>query len=351
MARIIRIGLDTSKNLFQLHGVDEAERVVLRKQVRREGLVAFFKALPPTLVGLEACGGSHFWARVLTELGHKVRLMPPEYAKAYRKRNKNDAADAQALCEAVGRPTMRFVRPKTAAQQAAQMLAGVREQLLRQRTQLSNQIRGYAMEFGLTIAKGLCRIETLLARIAGDEAVPTVAKDLFALQGRQLAQLEAAIHEVERKLMAWHRGNEMSRRLAEIDGIGPIGATGMTIKVSEPRDFRSGRTFSAWIGLTAQDHSTAGKRKLGSITRAGDPGLRSVLVAGAMSVIQQVNRGKATPSPWLAELLKRKPTKEAAVALANKMARMAWKLMVSGERFDPSRGFIIRGAKAAVAAA
>jgi transposase len=334
MTRIIRIGLDTSKNFFQLHGVDEAEQPVLRKQVRREGLVPFFKALPPTVVGIEACGGSHHWARTLAGLGHDVRIMPPAYAKAYRKRNKNDAADAEALCEALSRPTMRFVRPKTVAQQAAQMLAGVRDQAVRRRTQLSNQIRGYAMEMGLTVAKGLERIEVLLDRIAADETLPLLAKELFALHGREFAYLQATIRDLDKKLMAWHKGNELSRRLVAIPGIGPIGAAMLTMKVGEPKDFRSGRKFASWLGLTPKDHSTAGKTRLGAITRAGDPALRSVLVVGAMAVIQQVTRGRTKPSAWLAELLKRKETKEAAVALANKMARVAWKLMVSGDQYD-----------------
>jgi transposase len=335
MARIVRIGLDTSKNLFQLHGVDESEQVVLRKQVGREGLLRFFRALPPTLVGMEACGGSHHLARVLTELGHEPRLMPPEYVKAYRKRNKNDPADAEACCEAVSRPTMRFVRPKTVEQQAAQMLAGVRDQLVRRRTQVCNQIRGYAMEFGLVVAQGLSRIEALLAEIAGSETLPQLAKEMFALQGREFAQLQAMLKEIESKLMAWHRQNEVSRRLVAIPGIGPIGATMLAMKVSQPEDFRSGRKFAAWLGLTPKDHSTAGKTRLGVITKAGDPSLRSVLVAGAMAVIQQTSRARSTPSPWLVELLKRKAPKEAAVALANKMARTAWKLMVSGEKYDP----------------
>jgi transposase len=340
MTRIVRIGLDTSKNLFQLHGVDEGECAVLRKQVRRERLLTFFKALPPTEVGMEACGGSHHWARVLTELGHEVRLMPPEYVKAYRKRNKNDAADAEAICEAMSRPTMRFVRAKTIEQQAAQMLAGVRDQLVRRRTQLSNHIRGYAMEFGVVVAKGLCRIEVLLEEIAGSETLPGLAKELFALQAREFMQLQATLRDVESRLMAWHRQSEVSRRLVAIPGVGPIGAAMMAMKVSQPQDFSSGRKFASWLGLTPKDHSTAGKTRLGVITKAGDPALRSVLVAGAMAVIQQACRARTTPSPWLAELLKRKAPKEAAVALANKMARTAWKLMVSGEKYDPAHQFI-----------
>lgn len=350
MTRIIRIGLDTSKNLFQLHGVDEAEQPVLRKQVRRAGLVAYFKALPPTLVGLEACGGSHHWARELSRLGHEVRLMPPQYAKAYRKRNKNDAADAEALCEAVSRPTMRFARPKSLEEQSAQMLAGVRDQLVRERTKLSNIIRGHAMECGLTIGKGLHRLEVLLARIAADESLPPLTKDLFAVLARQYATIERAIGELDKRLMAWHRTDEVSRRLVAIPGIGPIGAVMLSLKIGDARHFGSGRKFASWLGLTPKDHSTAGRTKLGAITRAGDPALRSLLVVGAMAVIQQVTRGRSKPSAWLAGLLDRKAPKEAAVALANKMARVAWKLMVSGERYDPAH-LVALPAKTSAAAA
>lgn len=349
MTRIIRIGLDTSKNLFQLHGVDETEQPVLRKQLRREGLIAFFKALPPTLVGMEACGGSHHWAREIGKLGHDVRLMPPQYAKAYRKRNKNDAADAEALCEAVSRPTMRFVRPKNLEEQSGLMLAGVRDQLVRERTRLSNIIRGHAMECGVTAAKGLGRLEVVLTRIIADETIPPMAKDLFAILARQYQAAVEAIVELDQKLKAWHKASAVSRRLAAIPGVGPIGAVLLALKVPEAADFSSGRKFASWLGLTPKDHSTAGRTKLGSITRAGDPTLRSVLVSGAMAVVSQVMRGRGKPSPWLRALLDRKAPKEAAVALANKMARIAWKLMISGERFDPVRVGMIK-AKAPAAA-
>lgn len=351
MTRIIRIGLDTSKNLFQLHGVDEAEQPVLRKQLRREGLMAFFKALPPTVVGMEACGGSHHWAREIGKFGHDVRMMPPQYAKAYRKRNKNDAADAEALCEAVSRPTMRFVRPKSLEEQSAQMLAGVRDQLVRERTKLSNIIRGHAMECGLTAAKGLCKLDVLLARITADETLPPMAKDLFAILSRQFQAVAEAIADLEKKLKAWHKSSEVSRRLAAIPGIGPIGAVMLTLKVSAAGDFSSGRKFASWLGLTPKDHSTAGRTNLGSITRAGDPALRSVLVVGAMAVVSQAMRKRGKPSPWLTALLERKAPKEAAVALANKMARIAWKLMVSGERFNAARVGMIKAKAAAATAA
>jgi transposase len=333
--QIIRIGMDTSKHIFQLHGVDAAEQPVLRKRLRRKEMVTFFAKLPPTVVGMEACGASHYWARVLGDLGHQVKLIAPQHVKPYIKRNKNDGRDAEGLCEAMSRPTMRFVPVKTAEQQAALMLAGIRERLIARRTQLSNAIRGYAAEFGITATKGLDKIEPLLKQIAQDESVPTLARELFAMQGREYAQLRVELKAIEAKLMAWHRANPDSRRLARIEGVGPIGATALVMKTPDPHAFPSGRHFAAWIGLTPKDHSTAGKTRLGKITRAGDEMLRSVLVAGATSMVKQAKYGRG--SPWLKALLKRKPPKLAAVALANKIARIAWKLMVTGEEYDSAR--------------
>src|SRR5216684_341657 len=335
--QIIRIGMDTSKHFFQLHGVDTAERPMLRRKLRRNEVLGFFAKLAPTVIGMEACGAGHYWARELRKLGHEVKLMAPQHVKAYVKRNKNDGRDAEGLCEAMSRPTMQFVPVKTEEQQAALMLAGIRERLVARRTQLSNAIRGYAAEFGLTAAKGLDKIEPLLAKIAADEALPVLARDLFAMHGREYVQLQAELKKIEARLMAWHRANTDSRRLAQIPGIGPISATALVMKAPDPRAFPSGRHFAAWIGLTPKDHSTAGKTRLGKITRAGDERLRSVLVAGATAVIQQVRNGRGRPSPWLIALLKRKPPKLAAVALANKIARIAWKLMVTGESYDGAR--------------
>ena len=337
MDQIIRIGMDTSKHIFQLHGVDAAERPVLRRRLRRNEVLAFFAKLPPTVIGMEACGAAHYWARELRKLGHEVKLMAPQHVKAYVKRNKNDGRDAEGLCEAMSRPTMQFVPVKTEEQQAALMLAGVRQQLIARRTQLSNAIRGYAAEFGLTAAKGLDKIEPLLARIAQDETVPESARELFAFQGRDYARLQIELKAIEVKLRAWHRANADSRRLAQIPGVGPIGATTLVMKTPDPRAFASGRHFAAWLGLTPKDHSSGGKTRLGKITRAGDEVLRRLLVAGATAVIQQVRRGRGHPSPWLLALLKRKPPKLAAVALANKIARIAWKLMTTGESYDGAR--------------
>jgi transposase len=336
VTKIIRIGLDTSKSVFVLHGVDAAEQAVVRKRLRRKQVLEFFAKLEPTKVGLEACGAAHYWARELRALGHQVVLLPPQYVKPYVKRNKNDAADAEAICEAMSRPTMRFVPVKSAEQQALLMLAGTRDALIRRRTQLSNMIRGYAAEFGLTAAKGLDKIEPLLVRIAAAAQVPALAKELFATHARDYARLKVEIQKIEAKLMAWHKHNEVSRRLVEVPGVGPIGASLSVMKVPDPGAYRCGRDFSAWLGLTPKDHSTAGKMRLGVITRAGDETLRRVLVSGATAVINLVKQGKGRPSPWLQELVRRKPAKLAAIALANKNARIIWKLMVSGERYNPA---------------
>lgn len=337
MEQIIRIGMDTSKHIFQLHGVDAAEQPVFRKRLGRKAMVDFFAKLPPTVIGIEACGASHHWARVLAPLGHEVKLIAPQHVKPYVKRNKNDGRDAEALCEAMSRPTMRFVAVKTAEQQSALMLAGIREQMVARRTQTVNIIRGYAAEFGITAPQGLNQIAPLLAQLAQDQSVPELARDLFALQGRDYAQLQVELKAIEVRLKTWHRANDDSRRLAKIPGVGPIGATALVMKVPDPHAFPSGRHFAAWLGLTPKDHSTAGKTRLGKITRAGDERLRSVLVAGATAVIQQAKHGRGHPSPWLIALLKRKPPKLAAVALANKIARIAWKLMAAGESYDGAR--------------
>lgn len=313
------------------------EQPALKKRLRRKEMLTFFAGLEPTTVGIEACGGSHYWARELGALGHQVKLLAPQHVKPYVKRGKNDAADAEAICEAMSRPSMRFVPAKSVEQQAALMLSGMRDRLIRNRTQLANAIRGYAAEFGLVAAKGLEKIEALLAQLASDKALPKLARDLFAVHGREYARLQIEIRQVEAKLMTWHRENECSRRLAEVPGIGPIGGTMLAMKVPDAGAYRSGRFFSAWIGLTPKDHSTAGKQRLGGITRAGDPALRSVLVVGAMAVIRQAVRNPEKASPWLRELLKRKSRKLAAVALANRTARIAWKLMMTGEHYDPKR--------------
>jgi transposase len=338
MDQIIRIGLDTSKQNFQLHGVNAAEEPVLRRKLRRTQMMAFFAAQPRTVIGIEAGGAAHHWSRTLSAMGHEVRIIAPQFVKPYVKRGKNDAADAAALCEAMSRPCMRFVPMKTAEQQAALMLVSLRDRLIRSRTQLTNAIRGHAAEFGVIAARGVDKIDPLLARLTNDESLPALARSLFAHLGAEFAQTQGRLNQVSAALMAWHRHNELSQRLTQIPGVGPIGATLLALKTLDPSGFRSARHFAAWIGLTPKDHSTGGKTRLGTITRAGDEGLRSVLVVGATALIRQVRRSRGRPWPWLQQLLSRKPPKLVAVALANKIARIAWKLMTSGQSYDAAHG-------------
>jgi transposase len=337
MEEISRIGMDTSKHVFQVHGVNGAGEVVLRRRFRRGEVARFFAGLHPVVVGMEACGGSHYWARVLGDLGHEVKLLAAQLVKPYVKRNKNDAADAEAICEAMGRASMRFVAVKTAEQQASLMLLGLRNRLVRERTRLGNRIRGYAGEFGYVASLGTSKIDALLARLEADEELPELAREMFAVLGRQYATNEVELGDLERRLKRWQRTNEPARRVAMIPGIGPVTSAHLVIKAPDPGAFASGRDFAAWLGLTPKDHSTAGRRRLGGITRAGDETLRSLLVLGATAVIQQVRRGKGPAWPWLHALVARKQPKLAAIALANKMARIAWKLLVSGQSFAPAR--------------
>jgi transposase len=327
MGEVIRIGLDTSKHVFQVHGVDGSEDVVLNRQLSRGQVERFFSAQAPTVVGLEACGASHYWARVLRDLGHEVRLVPPQYVKPYVKRGKNDRIDAEAICEAMSRPSMRFVPVKSANEQAAAMLLSVRDMLVKQRTMLVNAIRGHASEFGVIGAKGVGRIADVLTQAR--ESLPKLAWDLLSILAGQLEVTEIQLAHADKRLRAWHRGNERSQRLATIPGVGPVGAMTMVLRVPDPTVFRSGRHFASWIGLTPREHSTAGKQRLGKISREGDEALRRLLVVGATSVIKLAQRGKGPA--WLLALLKRRPAKVVAVALANKMARIAWAMMVSGQ--------------------
>jgi transposase len=334
MIEVIRIGIDTSKHVFQLHGVNAEEQAVLRKTLRRSQLERFFAALRPTVVGMEACGAAHHWARVLQGLGHAVKLLPPQYVKPYVKRGKNDMADAEAICEAMSRPSMRFVPIRTVQNQADLMLLTARDLLVKQRTMLINAIRGHAAEFGITGRKGADSIDALRHRIATDEGMPELAREILAQLFEPIDHLNLRIKALERKLTAWYRGNELSRRLATIPGIGPISATALAMKVAEPGLFQSARHFAAWLGLTPKDHSTAGRQRLGVITRAGDETLRRLLVNGAMSLVKYAKPGRS--SPWLLGLLARKPKKLVAVALANKMARIAWVLITRGEVYRSS---------------
>ena len=327
---IIRVGVDTAKHVFQVHGVDENEQPVLRRRVRRSELMKLFAGLAPTRVGLEACGAAHHWARALRGLGHEVVLLPPQYVKPYVKRGKNDAADAAAICEAMSRPGMRFVPPKSAQTQAGLMLLGVRDLLVKQRTMLINALRGHAAEFGIVAAKGGDKLAGLLQRAADEAAqVPALAREMLGLLADQVAALEARIEALEARLMRLHKQNPVSQCLATQPGIGPIGAMSFALKVSDPGAFRSARHFAAWIGITPRENATGGRPRPGRISRAGDKGLRRLLVLGATAVIRQAKPGRA--APWLIALLARKPKKLAALALANKMARTLWAMMTSGE--------------------
>jgi transposase len=327
-----RIAIDTSKYVFTLHGVDHTDQVVLRRDLRRNRLAAFFAALPPTEVVLEACGSSHHWGRLLIALGHVVRLIPPQYVKPFVKRGKNDRIDAEAINEAASRPGMRFVPVKGACQQAALLVLKTRELLVRQRTQLINAVRGHAAEFGVIAAKGTASVAALLARVAEDETLPTAARAMIAVLGRQIATLEREIVELEATMRAAHQLNPLSQRLAQIPGIGPITALSLAQSV-DPAEFRSGRHLAAWLGLTPQQRSTGGKQRLVGISRAGDARLRRLLVVGATAVIRHAAAGRGRASAWLLALLQRRPRKLVAVALANKMARIAWALMSRGEAY------------------
>jgi transposase len=328
---ITTIGLDIAKHVFQVHGIDATEKVVVRKQLRRGQVMKFFAAMPPCLVGMEACATAHHWARELTKLGHEVRLMPPKDVKAYVRRNKNDAADAAAICEAVRRPTIRFVQAKSAEQQGRLMQHRTRDLLIRQQTQVINALRAHLAELGIVAAQGREGLKQLLAIIADEKDVrlPIDARASLIVLAAQLQALQTMIGSIERRLTLQHRANEASTRLESIPGIGIIGASAIAATVTDPNAFRSGRDFAAWVGLVPRQDSTGGKQKLGPISKQGDRYLRRILVVGAHSVLW---RAKRNPEkyPWLMQLLARRPFKVVAIALANKMARVAWSLLAKG---------------------
>lgn len=333
MNEISRIGLDTSKAVFTVHAVDAAGQPVLRVNLRRAQVIGFFRKRHATVVAMEACGGSHHWARKLAALGHEVRLIPPQYVKPYVKRGKNDRNDAEAICEAAGRPGMRFVLAKTEDQQAHGMVLKVRATLVEQRTQLINALRGHAAEFGMIAAKGTGKVAVLLAAIEAEAALPPLAKEMLALLGEQIAHLDDRIGALEARLGAMHKANAISQLLATAPGIGPIIALSFAIEV-DPAAFEPGRHLAAWLGLTPKQHSTGGRQRLGGISRAGHERLRALLVNGATAVIKAAERpGSKLATAWLLRLLARKPKKLAAVALANKMARMIWAMMTTGEAY------------------
>ena len=329
--QITTIGLDIAKNVFQVHGIDAAEKVVVRKQLRRGQILGFFEALPRCLVGMEACATSHYWARELTKLGHRVRLMPAKDVKAYVKRNKNDAADAEAICEAVRRPTMRFVQIKSVEQQGQLMLHRARDLLMRQRTQLINALRAHMAELGIVAAQGREGVKELLKIIASeqDARLPVDAHTSLVVLAAGLQALQTMIGSIERRIIAQHRSDEASKRLRSIPGIGIVGATAIAATVPDPKVFRSGRDFAAWIGIVPREDSTGGKHKLGPISKRGDQYLRRILVVGAHAVLKRA-RHQPEKYPWVTRLLECKPFRVVAVAVANKMARVAWALLARG---------------------
>jgi transposase len=335
MQAITTIGLDIAKSVFQVHGVDAGGQPVIRRQLKRRHVLTFFQKLPPCLVGIEACASSHYWSRELQALGHTVRLMPPAYVKPYVKRQKNDATDAEAICEAVARPNMRFVATKTPEQQSGLMLHRTRHLFIRQQTAVINAIRAHLAEFGIVAPVGRNGVEQLLGIVAdlNDKRLPEVARVCIAALGTQLRGLKAQVLNFDRQIMAWHRSNETSKRLDEIPGVGPVLATALVASVADPKAFRSGRDFSAWIGLVPKQNSSGGKDRLGSISKQGDRYLRGLFTAGALAVIRYAKIHGTKHRPWLTALLARRPTKVVAIALANKLARMAWAMMAKGERY------------------
>lgn len=329
------IGLDLAKNVFQVHGVDTDGEVVVRKKLRRSEVVTFFSAVPPCLVGMEACASAHHWARELSALGHEVKLMPPSYVKPYVKRGKSDAADAEAICEAVARPTMRFVPVKSAEQQSVLILHRSRDLLIRQRTMLANALRGHLAELGIIAAQGLRKLPALIEVVCNeeDDRIPAVARQALGVVIAQMQDLQIRIKSLERELVAWHRANEASRRLATIPGIGVITATAIAATVTDPGHFKSGRQFAAWLGLVPRQSSTGGKERLGRASKMGDRYIRKLLVVGATALIRFA-RNRATPlTAWADKLLSHRPARLVSVALANKMARVAWAVLSRSERY------------------
>ena len=330
------IGIDIAKNVFQVHGVDAAGKVVVTRQLRRAKVIEFFSGLSPCLVGMEACGTAHHWAREIIKLGHDVKLIPPSYVKAYVRRQKNDAADAAAICEAVSRPSMRFVGVKTVEQQAMLAVHRVRALLIGQRTQITNALRSHLAELGSVVDKGregLARLVAMLKEESMLAALPIAMLQAVRALVSQLAAVEQQIGDLDRALHEQHKASDVSRRLETTPGIGVIGATALAATVTDPSAFKSGRDLAAWIGLVPKQNSTGGKERLGGISKQGDRYLRRLLVAGAMAVVQHAKRNPQKHQ-WITKLLARKPAKVVAIAVANKTARIAWAIMAKGGTYQ-----------------
>jgi transposase len=337
MTQATTVGLDLAKHVFQAHGIDATGRVVIRKRITRAEVLPFFSKMPRCLIGMEACGTAHHWARELAALGHEVRLMPPSYVKPYVKRSKNDAADAEAICEAVQRPTMRFVPIKTIEQQSVLMLHRARDLLIRQRTMLANALRSHFAELGIIVAQGTANLLKLTGMIEdeSDTRIPPIARLTLRAIARQISALRTQVRALDERIVAWARSDAASRRLISIPGVGPITATAIAVTVTDPSCFHSGRQFAAWLGLVPRQNSSGGKDRLGGICKRGDRYIRRLLVVGAHAVIRYARTKGAVAAPWINSLLDRRSTLVVAVALANKTARIAWAVLARGEWYRP----------------
>ncbi len=334
---ITTIGLDLAKTVFQVHCADNDGNPVVKKRLRRGQLLSFFAGLEPCLVGMEACGSAHYWARELQSLGHEVRLIAPQFVKPFVKTNKNDALDAEAICEAIQRPTMRFAAVKSAEQQSILMLHRARELLVRQKTMLLNALRGHCAEFGIVVAQGAFRVGELVAIIADDkdDRLPAVAREALVFLVTQLRSVKEQIAMLEKKLKTWHKHNEASRRLETIPGIGVITATALVATIGDARQFKSGRELAAWLGLVPRQNSSGNKHRLGRISKRGDKYLRKLLVHGARTVLRWRVAKKEKRTIWLEGMLQRRPTNVVLVAMANKTARVVWALLNKNETWQP----------------
>jgi transposase len=335
MEKFIRIGVDLAKNYFQVHALSAEGGASVKRKLTRLKMREFFLHIEPCLVGMEACGSAHYWARELRAMGHEVLLMPPAYTKPYVKRGKNDAVDAEAICEAVSRPGMRFVPVKSAEQQAILTLHKTRDLLVKQRTMTVNAIRSHLAEFGIIAAKGIGRIDELLELAAGDPTVPGAADAAVKILGEQLKELDKSLGALEKEIGEAHSKCEVSRLLVEIPGIGKLAASAIAASVPDPSVFKSGRDFGAWLGLTPRQNSSGGKPSLGAITKQGNRYIRKLLALGATSLLNVVSKRKGSLRDWTSELLTRKPARLVTIALANKLARIIWAMLKTGECFRP----------------
>jgi transposase len=341
--KVTTTGIDLAKNAFQVHGVDERGKAVLKKQLKRGQVMAFFANLPPCLIGMEACSSAHYWARKLEVLGHTVKLIAPQFVKPYVKTNKHDAADAEAICEAVARPNMRFVPIKTTEQQAILSVHRARQGLVKARTAQANQIRGLLSEFGIVIPQGMAHIGKRLPEILEDgNELPGAFRHLLQRLGEHLQELDRQVAALEHEIQCWHRDHEASRRLAGIPGLGPLTASALVATAGDGKSFTRGRQMAAWLGMVPKQHSTGGKSTLLGISKRGDSYLRTRLIHGARAVIAQVERHPERAQPWLQRLLARRPKNVAVVALANKNARIAWALLAGGDNYQPRGNSVAR---------